>query len=185
MVCQVADVESAQLLSGLGTGGAMTWFLHNSGILSHDASTDTGTLETSIDSIEKSIKTMRVGAALAVADTLVLNPATWSAIRRLKDTTGRMLFIPSTSDVSSAEANSIFGLRVVSTTAIAAGTGLLLDTKTRPFGRVFIREGLTIKSGTSTDDFVRNISRFVIEERLVLGVERPASVLAISNLPTS
>jgi HK97 family phage major capsid protein len=136
-----------------------------------------------IDSIEKSITALRTGAALATADLLVLNPATWSAIRRLKDTTGRFLFISSDSDPTRAEANSIFGIEVLVTTALAAGTGVMIDSQ--KFGKVLVREGLTLHTGTSGTDFTQNIVRFVAEERLVLAVERPAAVLALSGLPTS
>ena len=180
---QIEDVENAQLLSGNGTGTNLTGFLSTSGILTHDASTDTGTNVTVIDSIEKSITALRVGSALAVADLLVLNPSTWSAIRRLKDTVGRFLFISSDSDPTQAEANAIFNVPVLVTTAMTAGTGLMLDTT--KFGRVLIREGITVHTGTNLDDFTKNIVRFVIEERLGLAVERPSAVLAISNLPTS
>jgi hypothetical protein len=45
-------VENAQLLAGSGTSGNMTGFLNTSGILTHDASTDTGTNVTALDSIE-------------------------------------------------------------------------------------------------------------------------------------
>jgi hypothetical protein len=69
------------------------------------------------------------------------------------------------------------------TTAQAAGTGLLIDST--KFGRVLIREGITVHTGTNNDDLTKNIVRFVMEERLVLAVERPAAVLAISNLPTA
>lgn len=177
------DVENAQLLSGSGTSGNMTGFLATSGILTHDASADTGTGVTVIDSLEKSITALRVGAALATADLLVLHPSTWSAIRRLKDTTGRFLFISADSDPSNTQADSIFGVPVLVTTAIAAATGLMLDSS--KFGKVLIREGISIHTGTSGTDFTQNIVRFVAEERLVLAVERPAAVLAISNLPTA
>jgi HK97 family phage major capsid protein len=177
------DVENAELISGSGTGGHMTGFLTTSGILTHDASTDTGTGVTVIDSIEKAITQLRVGAALADADLLVLHPSTWSAIRRLKDSVGRFLFISADSDPSNTQANSIFGVPVLSTTAISAGAGLMLDT--HKFGKVLVREGITVQTGQSTDDFTKNISRFVLEERLVLAVERPAAVLSITNLPTA
>jgi hypothetical protein len=38
--------------------------------------------------------------------------------------------------------------------------------------------------GYMNDDFVRNLTRYVAEERLALCVTRPSAVLAISNLPT-
>jgi HK97 family phage major capsid protein len=180
---QLEDVENAQLIAGSGTGGNMTGFLTTSGILTHDASTDTGTGVTVIDSIEKSIAQLRVGFALATADLLVVHPQTWSAVRRLKDTTGRFLFIAADSDPSNAQADRIFNVPVLTTTSIAAGTGLMMDTQ--KFGRVLIREGISVHTGTNMDDLTKNIVRLVLEERLVLAVERPAAVLAISNLPTS
>lgn len=78
---QLCDKENAQLLTGTGTSGNMTGFANTSGILTHDASADTGTNVTAIDSIEKSIAQLRVGSALATADLLILHPSTWSAIR--------------------------------------------------------------------------------------------------------
>jgi hypothetical protein len=39
--------------------------------------------------------------------------------------------------------------------------------------------------GTNNDDLTKNLYRMVLEERLVLGVTRPAAVLSIANLPTS
>jgi HK97 family phage major capsid protein len=180
---EVIDVENAQLLSGSGTSGNMAGFLSTTGILTHDASTDTGSGVTAIDSLEKSITALRVGSALAEADLLVLNPSTWSAIRRLKDSTGRFLFISADSDPTRTQGDSLFGVPVLTTTALTAGAGLMLDT--RKFGKVLIREGITIHTGTNTDDFTKNISRFVVEERIVLAVERPAAVMSITNLPTA
>jgi hypothetical protein len=56
---------------------------------------------------------------------------------------------------------------------------------TNRFGFVAVRESLTVHVGQSGTDFVQNISRFVMEERVVLAVERPSAVMVISNLPTS
>ena len=44
---------------------------------------------------------------------------------------------------------------------------------------------MTVHTGQTNDDFTRNIARFVMEERLVLAVERPSAVMVISNLPTA
>jgi HK97 family phage major capsid protein len=182
-MAQLQDVENAQLIAGDGTGTNMTGFLHTSGILTHDASGDTGTGVTVIDSLIKAIAQLRVGSALATADLLVIHPNTWSAIQRLKDTTGRFLFISADSDPSHVQGNAILGVPVLTTTSIAAGTGLMLDTQ--KFGRVLIRESISVHTGTSGLDLISNIQRFVLEERLVLAVERPAAVINISNLPTS
>lgn len=176
---QIGDVENAQLIGGSGTSGNMTGFLSTSGILTHDASADTGTNVTALDSIEMAIAQLRVGSALAEANLLVVNPASFSAIRRLKNTLGNFLI----GDPTEQGSRELFGVRVLPTTSIAAGSGLLLDTT--KFGRVLLREGISTHVGQNADDFARNISRMVLEERLVLAVERPSAVLALSNLPTT
>jgi HK97 family phage major capsid protein len=177
---QVIDVENAELLSGAGTTGHLTGILATSGILTHDASADTGTNVTALDSVEKSIATLRTGAALAEPDLFVLNPLTWSALRRIKDTQGRFLASP---DPTEGAANTLWGVDVLVTTTMAAGAGALIDTG--KFGRVLLREGLSLRTGTNNDDFTHNLVRFVCEERLALAVERPAAVLSITGLPTS
>ena len=160
---QLIDRENAELLGGDGTAGHLTGFLHVSGILTHDASADTGTNLTALDSVEKSIAALRTGAALAEPDLLVLNPLSWSALRRIKDSQGRFLTAP---DPTADEASSIWGVEVLVTTQLAAGAGVLLDTK--KFGRVLVREGISLRTGTSDDDLVRNLVRTVLR-----GAHRP------------
>jgi HK97 family phage major capsid protein/HK97 family phage prohead protease len=169
---QVIDKENDELLNGSGTGGSLTGLLTTSGILSHAV-----TSETDLDAIEASIAALRVGAALATANLLVLHPSTWSSIRRAKDSQGRYL---TTADPTLGEADTVWGIKVLTTTVIAAGTGLLLDTTN--FGRVLVRETITMTVGTSGDDLVRNLARMVVEERIGLAVERPAALLAITGL---
>ncbi|WP_411815842.1 phage major capsid protein [Gordonia sp. SND2] len=171
----VIDVETAQILHGDGTGQNLTGLQTTSGALMHAVDTAGG--ETPLDAIESSIAELRVGAALAVADLLVLHPTTWSAIRRSKDSQQRYLVAP---DPTRGEADTLWGIPVVTTIAQTVGTALLLDTT--KFGKVFVREGITVQTGTSNDDFVRNVSRFVVEERLAVAVERPAAILTVTGL---
>jgi HK97 family phage major capsid protein len=172
---QIYDAENHELLYGSGAAGDIQGLLTCPGILTHTAS---GT--NPFDDIEESIAAMRVGPSLATPDVLVLNPASWSDIRRTKDNYGRYLVAP---DPSQDQVNSAWGVDVVSSTAMAAGTGLLIDTT--KFGAMLIREGLTIRTGSINDDFSRNLVRFVFEERFNVAVERPTALLAISGLPTS
>jgi HK97 family phage major capsid protein len=86
---QIIDVENNQLLSGDGVGLNMTGFYATSGILTHDASADTGTGVTALDSIEIAITALRTGPALATPDLLVLHPSTWSKLRCVTDATHR------------------------------------------------------------------------------------------------
>jgi HK97 family phage major capsid protein len=175
---QLQDVENQQLLNGSGSGGNMTGLLATSGILTHDFSADPGGY-TSLDAVEASIAQLRVSTALAEPDLLILNPTCWAAMRRTKTSQGAYIL----NDPSLSAVDHLWGVRVIVTTAMTNGTGLLLDTV--KMGKVYIREGISIHTGTNTDDLVKNILRIVLEERLVLGVTRPAAVLAISNLPTA
>lgn len=177
----IIDAESNQLLLGDGTAPNMTGFFNTSGILTHDASTDTGTNVTVWDSLEIAINTLRVGPALAEPDLMIFNPTDWSAIRRTKDTVGRYLILSADNDTSNDQVNEAWGVPVLVTTACPAGKGLLLDSQ--KFGYVAVREPLSMRIGYSGTDLTQNILRFVGEERLVLCVTRPAAVLAITSLP--
>jgi HK97 family phage major capsid protein len=190
---QIIDIENLELLQGdLTEPGSpptepypgMTGFLATSGILTYDASADTGgsgsTLLSALDSVEKSIAALRVGAALAVPDLFVLHPNTWSALRRIKDGFGHFMVQP---DPTTDQASELWGIPVLQTTQQLPGTGLLIDTQ--KFGYVAVRESLSMRIGYTGTDFTQNILRTVAEERLVLCVTRPPAILAISNLPTS
>ncbi|ORB47781.1 hypothetical protein BST42_27045 [Mycolicibacterium rhodesiae] len=187
---QLIDVENEELIQGnagaeftgttVGAGpSGMNGFMSTPGILTHDAAGDTGTAVTSLDSIEIAIARMRTGPALAVPDLLVLNPETWSAVRRTKDLYGRFLVQP---DPTTGEANELWGIPVLQTTQQPAGYGLLIDTS--EFGYVAVREPLSMRIGYSGDDLVHNILRTVCEERLVLCVTRPPAIMLVSGLPT-
>jgi HK97 family phage major capsid protein len=179
---QIIDLENSQLLNGSGTGTNVLGFLQTSGILTHACASDPPSY-TAIDSIESSITQLRVGNALALQNPadglLILSPSTWAAIRRIKTTTNQYV----AGDPLSAPIDRIWGVPVLVTTAMTAGTGLLLDTT--KFGHALVREGLVMKQGFSGTDFVSNLTRYVFEERIALAVVRPQAVLAISGLPTS
>lgn len=174
----ITDTENDQILNGDGNTGSMVGFYETPNILTH-TSTVVGS-DTHIDSIEEAITKLRVGPALATCDLIVLHPETWSAIRRTKDGQDRYMVAP---DPTTDEANQLWGVSVLSTTANPVGTGLLIDT--RKFGYVGVRESLSMRVGYANDDLTRNLIRTVGEERLVLCVTRPAAVVAISGLPTA
>lgn len=72
--------------------------------------------------------------------------------------------------------NRIWGMPVVESEAIPAGTALVGD-----FRRaiLFDREDVTISVGTVNDDFIRNIVRVLGEMRAGFGVLRPAAFVAV------
>jgi HK97 family phage major capsid protein len=186
---QIIDVENLELLlGGLVEPGSppttpvtgMVGFYATPSILTHDCADDSGTNVTALDSVEKAIARLRTGPALAEADLLVLHPETWSAMRRIKSTIGEFLIAP---DPTRDVASSLWDVDVLVTTQNPPGDGLLLDTS--KFGYIGVRESLSMRVGYANDDLIRNLLRFVGEERLTLCVTRPPAILAISGLPTS
>jgi HK97 family phage major capsid protein len=169
---QTIDAENSALING---SSGIVGFQQTSGILTLAYSTGSY-----LDTFSQAIENLRVGSALADADLIVMHPGTFGAIRRQKDGQSRYLLNP---DPTRDEANNIWGVEVLQTTAINAGTALVMDTQ--KFGFVALRSGLEIFSGYTNDDFQRNISRWAIEERLNLACERPSAVLNITNLPVS
>lgn len=170
---QAIDVENSELLNGDGTAGHLFGLCRTSGILTHAL---TGP-ETSLDAIEVGITNLKVGPALADADLIVTHPATWSSIRRTKDTQGRYLVAP---DPTAGEANSAWGVSVLTTVVATVGEALILDSA--KFGEVLLREPMGVHAGWSMDDQVRNLTRLIVEERLALAVERPGALLLVTGL---
>ena len=176
---RVVDVENSSLLyGGIVGSGKITGFANTDNILTFDAAGATDTK--ALDCVEEAIEALRSGPALAEPDLFVTSPSSWSALRRIKDDLHRYILSP---DPTQGEAMSLWGVETLVTTQCNAGDGFLIDTT--KFGKAIIREGLTFRQGTAEDDFVRNLLRWIVEERLNLGVERPAAVLMMSNLPTT
>ncbi|OBG24198.1 phage major capsid protein [Mycobacterium sp. 852002-51057_SCH5723018] len=123
--------------------------LATSGILTHTVATG----ETALDAVESSIAALRTGPALAAANVLVLHPNTWYAMRKATDNYGRYLIAPDpTRDVT----DSLWGVSVLQTTQIAPGAAVLLDTS--KFGRIHLRESLSLRVGFANDDLIRNLT---------------------------
>ena len=77
----------------------------------------------------------------------------------------------------------LWGIPVLTTIACQLGQGLLIDTT--KFGKVVVREALSMRTGYDAGDAIANLVRLIVEERFNLAVERPTAILAISNLPYS
>jgi hypothetical protein len=160
----------SSIQGGLSTApSGITGFLGTDGILSHDFSDNPDTA-TSLDAFESSIAQLRVGPALAEPDLVVIEPETWSALRRTKDS-------------AQDEPETIWGAPVLTTTQRPSGTATLLDTT--KMGRVAVREPIAVRIGFAGYDFRDSIVRYVAEERLNLAAERPSAILALPGLLTS
>jgi HK97 family phage major capsid protein len=175
---RVIDKENQQLLYGAGGDDEIQGFANTPGILTHSVGVND---VVALDAIEESIELMRSQpGTLGAPSILITSPRSWSALRRIKDLYGRYYLSP---DPTSEEANTLWGVPVMVTTQCNPGDGFLIDTDR--FGKVIVREGLTVRQGLAEDDFVRNLLRWVFEERLNLAVERAEAVLMLTSLPTT
>lgn len=177
----VIDKENSQLLTGTGIAPDLPGLLNTTGLLARDYTTDhtADTTVTGIDTIERAITDLRTGNALVDAADIVMHPTTWSRMRRTKDSQGRYLVNP---DPTAVEAQALFGVPVFTTTTIAAGTAVVANLAAA--GSVFVRDPLTLTSSNSNnDDYQRNRTSWIAEERIALAIARPSAVVQVTNLP--
>jgi HK97 family phage major capsid protein len=177
---QVVDLENHQVVYGDPAAGGLDGLLKAPGILTFAATGGGGPNPENFSDIAGAIATMRTGPALATPDLILLAPNTWANIRTQKDGYGRFLATP---DPTDDQAETVWGIDVLQSTAFTAGEAVLIDSTL--FGRIAVREALTLRLGFANDDFTRNLVRTVCEERLNVAVERPAAILHMTGLPTA
>jgi len=167
------DAENLELLSGSGTAPDMTGLLNVSGLIVRPKGTDTA-----LDALEQASSDLRVGPTYTGPTLYIMNPTDFGGIRRAKDSQGRYLVNP---DPTVAATSALWGVPVVQTTTIPQGTALALNTVEAC--QLFYRQGVTVDtSNSSTDDYVRNVTRFRIEARLGLAVVKPSAIVKITGL---
>jgi HK97 family phage major capsid protein len=105
---------------------------------------------------------------------IVLHPADWWSIRLTKDGDGRYIFGDPQSPLTNP---NIFGLSVVSTTAMAAGT-FLVGSGDAAASQIRDRMAMQVEISTEHSDYwTRNMVAIRAEKRLALVVLRPASYI--------
>ena len=169
---QEIEAENWQLINGSGAGEDLFGLLHTSGTLSRvKASADTA-----LDCIEEGITDLRNGPSLCEPDAILINPSTWSAIRRTKDSYGRYLL----GDPGQTTVNDVWGVPVLQTTQMVPGTVVLANLEIG--AQVFVREGITLSmTNSSDDDFTNGKVKVRATERLALGVSRPTAVNVLTG----
>lgn len=191
LVLFVQLAEEDQLLNGNGTAPNLTGLLNRTGLQPAQA---VGT-DTRVDAIFKEITKIRANAFLE-PDAVVLNPTDWQSIRLLKDANGQYYGggpfgwsnygqaggagAGSTSQ-GMAGSEALWGVRVVVTPAIAAGTALVGAFSTG--AQIFRRTGITVEmTNSNEDDFKTNLVAIRAEERLGLAVYRPGAFGTVTGL---
>ncbi|MEQ1709456.1 MAG: phage major capsid protein [Terricaulis sp.] len=155
-----------QIVNGAGTGENFTGILSVSGVQSQAWSTDI--LQTTRKARTK-VKT--VGRATPTA--YMLNPADWETIDLLQDNEARYFF----GGPSRMGQPTLWGLPVIESEAIAAGTGLVGDFRQ---AMLWDREQASITvSDSHADFFIRNLVAILAEMRAGFGVIRPKAFVSI------
>lgn len=111
-------------------------------------------------------------------NTIVLTPADWEAIELTK-ATGTGEFVLDASPVDRA-ARRLFGIQVVVSTAMAAGTALVADLS--EVSLFTDRRGVMAEwAHNSGDDFERNLVRLRVEGRFGVAVGQPSAVVKVDT----
>lgn len=187
LVLFVQLAEEDQLINGNGTAPNLKGLLQRSGLQTAQA---VGA-DTRVDAIYKEITKIRANAFLE-PDGIVVHPTDWQSIRLLKDSNqqyyggGPFTGAYGNGPTSNEQGNiggteSLWGVRVVVTPAISAGTALVGAFSTA--AQVFRRTGITVEmTNSNEDDFKNNLVAVRAEERLALAVYRPGAFGTVTGL---
>jgi HK97 family phage major capsid protein len=176
--------ENDQLLNGTTTPPDLVGILNRTGL---QTATALGS-DTRPDAVYKAITTIRSNAFVE-PDGMVIHPSDWQDFRLAKDQNLQYYGGgPFTGAYGNGGLNgqtmfkdTFWGLNVVITTAIAAGTALVgaFGTETQ----IFRKGGIRIDATNShASEFLSNITRLRIEERLALAVYRPGGFGTVTGL---
>lgn len=172
--------EEQQLLAGTGTSPELSGIMDRSIGSGSALSLDT---DRSTDAIYRAMTVIRTSSFLE-PDAMVVHPTDWASIRLLKDDNGQYYgggpFTGAYGNGGIAM-DSLWGLKVVVTTAMTQGTTLVGAFAQGAF--IWRRSGLTVEASNSHDDFFqKNLTAIRAEERLALGVLRPAAFYKITGI---
>ncbi|MFZ2527413.1 MAG: phage major capsid protein [Rhodococcus sp. (in: high G+C Gram-positive bacteria)] len=161
----------AGLLSGDGVAPNLLGLLNTGSIQTQAFATDVlSTTRSAITAVE----TLGLNA-----DVFVIHPTDWQAIELLRTDTAGNLELGGPVDRA---ARKLWGVQVVVSNALTAGTAVLLDSTSV---EVVTDGGLAVEwSDAVSDDFERNQKRVRVEGRFGLDVFRPLGVVKIATATT-
>lgn len=175
----VQHEEERQLLSGSGTAPNLRGLLNRTGIQTTAVPVPgVGITNPSIaEYLYTAITNIRVNA-LVEPDGIVIHPTNYAALRLDKNSNNGF---DAGGPFGQQFGDTVWGLRVAVTSAIAVNTALVGAFGTQ--AQVFRRNGLTVEASNSHADFFqRNMTAVRAEERLALAVYRPAAFHTVTGL---
>lgn len=165
----LAQRIDAQLLNGNGSSPNLSGLTDSGNYTAYTATSD----DLLVDAINRA--KYALWATGNMPDTVIVNPADWGAMERTRETytggKGEYLYgMP-----GMAAGTNPFGLRVVVSNNMTLGKFLVgaIDASCV----LYTRQGATVEMGYVNADFTNNLVTIRAEERLGLGVERPAGLL--------
>ena len=164
----LAQRIDAQLLNGNGTSPNLSGLTDSGNFTAYTANSG----DLLVDAINRA--KWQLWASGNVPDVVIVNPADWGTMERTREyvaTGGAYLYgMPG----DSAGLNP-FGVRVVISNNMTPGKFLIGALNTSAV--LYTRSGAVVEMGYVNDDFTKNLVTIRVEERLGLGVERPAAIL--------
>lgn len=135
-----------------------------------------------IDAIFAQITAIRT-TAFVEPDAIVVNPIDWQNVRLAKDKNGQYYaggpFTGAYGNANPSNVDMLWGLKVVQSPRIAAGTALVGGFQEA--GQLFRRQGVTVEmTNSNEDDFVNNLITVRAETRSGLAVYRPGAFGKVS-----
>lgn len=108
-----------------------------------------------------------------VVDTVIVNPADWAAMEVLREGAGTGTYLYGAPGTNAGM--QPFGMNVVMSPFMTAGSFLIGALRTSAI--IYQRQGAIVEMGYVNDDFTKNLVTIRAEERLGLGVDRPAGIM--------
>ena len=172
-------VEESQLVNGDGTGSNILGLMNRSGI---QTETQAATDDSAQDAIFRAMMKVQTATGLS-ADSIIINPADYQALRLARDTNGQYFgggFFAGQYGAGGVEFQPpLWGVRTVVSAAVAPKTvavGALKAATT-----VYRKGGVRVESTNSDQGkFTKDIVTTRIEERIALAVRVPAAVVKVT-----
>lgn len=106
-------------------------------------------------------------------DTVIVNPADWSVMELARESSGSGTYLYGAPGTFAG--TSPFGVQIVMSNHMPAGSFLIGDLRGSTV--IYARQGAVVEMGYVNADFTLNLVTIRAEERLGLGVDRPAAIL--------
>lgn len=156
-----------EIINGTGTGASVGGFTKSGNHTVYTPSSG----DTPIDSINRAISALET--AEGAASIVLLNPATWRSLQRVKATGGSEEYLFGSPSGQNRE--SVWNTPVLPTNAVTAGKQLVIDLM--QFGEYYLREDARVDVGFVNDDFTKNLVTIRAEMRGAVAVVRSEAVI--------